>query len=125
MIKDKLSSEIIQKIEDIILAIGGAAGVKVFDHVALDQVEWVANAIYNRIRQAKDEVVKKALDPENDEVVISEEDLATIGGVPRVIDVRTLDSATKDTIIQKAVVKTAKEINSEQESLNSLEKKEK
>jgi len=71
--KDKLPSEAIQKIEDIILAIGGSAGAKAFNHITYDYIEWVANAIYNRIRQAKDEVVKKALDPDNNDVVISEE----------------------------------------------------
>jgi len=114
-LKDNLSPEILQKIEDIILAIGGDSGKKAFDHVAFDCVEWVVNAIYQRIRRAKDEVVEKAFDPNNNEVVVAEDDLATIEELPRVVNVKTLAPATKDAIVRKAIVKTAKEINDERE----------
>ena len=116
MIKDKLSSEIIQKIEDVILAIGGAAGVKAFDHVAYDRIEWVVNAIYNRIRQAKDEVVEKAFSDDPD-IMIDPSDLETISDLPKIVtNVKQLSQVVKDAIIEKAQVKTAKEITEEYKS---------
>ena len=116
MIKDKLSAETIQKIEDAILAVGGEAGIKAFDHVALDRVEWVANAIYQRIRRAKDEVVEKAFSDDLD-VRIDPSDLETISDLPKIVtNVKQLSQVVKDAIIEKAQVKTAKEITEEHKS---------
>jgi len=114
-LRDNFSPKELQKIEDIILAIGGDSGKKAFDHVAYDCLEWVINAIYQRIRRAKDEVVEKALDPDNSEVVIAEEDLASVEGLPRLVDVKKLDPTLKDIIVQKSIVKTAREISAERE----------
>ncbi len=115
MIKDKLSSEIIQKIEDVILAIGKDAGIKAFDHIALDRVEWVANAIYQRVRRAKDEVIEKIFDPENEDCVLDDtsrqellDNMALRQDDPT-REKRLWSEATKDEAITKARVKSARE----------------
>jgi len=105
MVKENLSLE----------AIGKDAGVKAFDHVALDRVEWVANAIYQRIRRAKDEVVEKIFDPSDKDCTIDEvskeEILSNL--VSREDDPlekkKFWSEETKDEIIARAKVKSAKE----------------
>ena len=115
MVKENLSLETIQKIEDVILAIGKDAGVKAFDHVALDRVEWVANAIYQCIRRAKDEVVEKIFDPSDKDCTIDEvskeeilSNLVSRGDDP-LEKKKFWSEETKDEIIARAKVKSAKE----------------
>lgn len=85
---------------------------KAFEYVALSPEEWAKNAVSNRARQATDEITEKAFDPKDDTVSIKEADIPK--GMPRIVQKATkIDKNTKEELIGKATLKTAKQRNEE------------
>jgi hypothetical protein len=88
---------------------------KAFEYVAVSPEEWIKNAAHNRARQAIDEVTERALIKGDDSVNIDKEDIPK-EGVPMFFrKAKNIPKEVKDKIVEKSVLKTAKQRNEEAE----------